>query len=120
MNTDNDNTRRHTMIVEMRVYHCLPGRLPALNQRFSTITLDFWKKYGIKQIGFFTTMVGETNQSLTYFLAWESLAEREQKWNAFQADADWIAKRAETEASGAIVGHIENQLLTPTAYSAMR
>lgn len=108
------------MIVEMRVYHCLPGRLAALNQRFSTITLGFWEKYGIRQIGFFTTLVGPSNQSLTYLLAWDSLVEREQKGNAFQADADWLAKRAAIEADGAIVARIENQFLTPTAYSALR
>ena len=27
------------MIYEMRVYRCLPGRLPALLNRFATITL---------------------------------------------------------------------------------
>ena len=46
------------MIYEMRVYRCLPGRLPALLQRFDTITLKLWEKHGIKQAGFFTTLVG--------------------------------------------------------------
>jgi hypothetical protein len=27
------------MIYELRVYHCVPGRLPDLNKRFETITL---------------------------------------------------------------------------------
>ena len=27
------------MIYEMRVYHCIPGRLPALLKRFDTVTL---------------------------------------------------------------------------------
>ena len=67
------------MIYEMRVYRCLPGRLPALLKRFDTITLKLWEKHGIKQAGFFTTLVGESNQELTYFLAWDSLAEREKR-----------------------------------------
>ena len=50
-------------------------------------------------------------------LAWESLAEREQKWTAFQSDPEWIAKRAETEKDGAIVGDIVNELLAPTGFS---
>jgi hypothetical protein len=108
------------MIVEMRIYHCAPGRLPALNDRFTNITLDFFKKYGIEQIGFFTTIAGPSNHALTYLLKWESLAERETKWNAFQADAEWIAKRAETEAKSPIVERIENHFLTPTAYSTLR
>src|SRR5665647_2979765 len=79
------------MIYEMRVYRCLPGRLPALLKRFETITLKLWEKHGIKTAGFFTTLVGESNQELTYLVAWESLAEREKKWAAFQSDPDWIA-----------------------------
>ncbi len=108
------------MIYELRIYHCAPGRLPALNTRFEQITLKFWEKYGICQAGFWTTLVGPSNQTLTYLLQWESLAERETKWNAFQADPEWIAKRAQTEADGIIVERIENHFLTPTAYSALK
>ncbi|MBC7514660.1 MAG: NIPSNAP family protein [Herminiimonas sp.] len=108
------------MIYEMRVYHCAPGRLPALNNRFETITLKFWEKYGIEPVGFWTTLVGASNQTLTYMLRWESLAERERKWNAFASDSDWIARRAATEAEAIIVERIENTILNPTSYSALR
>jgi hypothetical protein len=101
------------MIYETRVYRCLPGRLPALLKRFETITLKLWEKHGIKQAGFFTTLVGESNQELTYLLAWDSLADREKKWAAFQSDPDWIA-------DGQIVGNIVNQLLVPTAFSSVK
>lgn len=108
------------MIIEMRIYHCAPGRLPALNERFTGITLDFFKKYGIEQVGFWTTLIGPSNQTLTYMLKWDSLAEREQKWNAFQADPEWLTKRAATEAVSTIVERVENHFLAPTAYSALR
>jgi len=108
------------MIVELRIYHCAPGRLPALHERFTSATLGFFEKHGIEQIGFWTTLAGATNQSLTYLLKWESLAERERKWNAFQADPDWIAKRAASEAEKIIVERVENQFLAPTAYSALK
>ena len=108
------------MIVELRTYHCAPGRLPALHERFTGTTLGFFEKYGIKQIGFWTNLTGNTNQSLTYLLQWDSLAEREARWNAFQSDAEWIAKRAASEAQSIIVERIENQFLTPTAYSALK
>ena len=108
------------MIYETRVYRRLPGRLPALLKRFETITLKLWEKHGIRQAGFFTTLVGESNQELTYLLAWESLADREKKWAAFQADPEWIAARAQTEADGQIVGNIVNQLLVPTAFSSVK
>jgi hypothetical protein len=108
------------MIYESRVYRCVPGRLPALLKRFETITLKLWEKHGIKQAGFFTTLIGESNQELTYFLAWESLADREKKWTAFQADPEWIAARAKSEADGQIIGNIVSQLLVPTSFSAVK
>jgi len=108
------------MIVELRVYHCLPGRLPALQDRFKNTTLAFFEKYGIEPIGFWTTLVGESNQSLTYMLKWASLAEREVRWGAFQSDQDWVAKRAASEAQTPIVARIENSFLAPTEFSPLR
>jgi hypothetical protein len=114
------NKESVSMIYEMRVYRCLPGRLPALLKRFDTVTLKLWQKHGIKQAGFFTTLIGQSNQELTYFLAWESLADREKKWTAFQSDPDWISARAKTEEDGQIVDNIVSQLLVPTPFSAVK
>src|ERR1700742_3872009 len=108
------------MIMEMRVYRCLPGRLPALLKRFDTVTVKLFEKHGIRQAGFFTTLIGESNQELTYFLAWESLAEREAKWTAFQSDPEWISARAKSEEDGQIVQNIVNQLMVPTAFSSVK
>ena len=91
------------MIYEMRIYRCVPGRLPALLQRFEKVTLDLWKKLGIRQAGFWTTLIGDSNHELTYLLAWDSLAEREKKWTAFMSDPQWISARAESERDGAII-----------------
>ena len=108
------------MVYEMRQYRCVPGRLPALLKRFETATLKIWEKHGIKQAGFFTTLIGESNQELTYFLSWESLADRDKKWTAFQSDPEWIAARAKTEEDGQIVGNIVSQLLVPTGFSSVK
>jgi len=108
------------MIHELRVYHCVPGRLPNLLKRFETITLPLWDKHGIRQAGFWTVMIGESSQVLYYLLAWESLAERETKWAAFASDPDWLAKKAETEKDGAIVAKVTNEILQPTAFSSVK
>ena len=108
------------MIHELRIYHCVPGRLPDLNKRFETITLKLWEKHGIRPVGFWTTVIGESNNDLTYLLAWESLAEREKKWAAFAADPEWIAKRAESEKDGFILSNITSSFLRPTAFSTVK
>lgn len=108
------------MIYEMRLYRCVPMRLPLLLARFQNVTLKLWEQHGIRQAGFFTTVVGESNNDLTYFLAWESMAEREQKWTAFMNDPEWIAKRAESEKDGPIIANVASQFLTPTAFSSVK
>ena len=108
------------MIHELRIYHCLPGRLPALHERFSKVTLELWKKHGIRQVGFWTAVIGESNQALYYLLEWKDLAEREQRWTAFSTDPEWIEARAESERDGPIVEYFSNAILAPTAYSAIR
>jgi hypothetical protein len=108
------------MLYELRVYHCVPGRLPDLLKRFDTITLGIWKRHGIEQAGFWTVQIGNSNQDLYYLLKWDSLAERERKWNAFQADREWIEKRAETERNGPIVAAVDNSILQPTSFSAVK
>jgi len=82
------------MIYEMRIYTCMPGRLPDLLRRFETVTLAMWEKHGIRQAGFWTTLIGADNNDLTYLLQWESLAERERIWTAFASDPAWIAARS--------------------------
>lgn len=108
------------MIYELRVYSCLPGRLPKLLKRFENKTLGIWGKHNIKPTGFWTVLVGDGNHDLYYMLAWESLAEREQKWNAFQADPEWHQARSESETDGPIIANIKSSFLQPTAFSAMR
>src|SRR3546814_13314101 len=106
------------MIYELRTYECVPGRLPALLKRFETITLGIWERHGIRQAGFWTVLVGESNQTLYYLLAWDSLAEREKKWKAFAADPEWLEKPAPPEAAGAIVAKGSNQMMEATAVSS--
>ncbi len=105
------------MLQELRIYHCAPGKLAAVVQRFDTITLKLFEKHGIRQLGFWTTLIGPSNHDLYYMLEWESLAEREQKWNAFQADSEWQKARAETERNGPLLTSLSNCILTPTSYS---
>lgn len=108
------------MFIEMRVYYCAPARLPALLERFRHTTLGFFEKHKIEPVGFFTTLVGDDNHALTYFLKWDDMAQREARWNAFLADPEWIAKRAASEAQSPIVARIENSFLAPTDFSALR
>jgi hypothetical protein len=107
------------MPYELRVYTTVPGRMANLLARFKDYTVPIWQKYGIIPIGFGTTLIGHSSSELTYILAWNSLADREIKWAAFQRDPEWLRVRDESEKDGPIVASINNQLLSPTDFSAL-
>jgi hypothetical protein len=108
------------MIYELRIYQCVPGRLPALIKRFEDHTLKIWEKHGIRQAGFWTVLIGEGNNDLHYLLAWQSMAEREKVWATFLADPAWIKVREETEKDAPIIANIKSSFLKPTAFSAVK
>jgi hypothetical protein len=93
--------------------------LPDILARFRDHTLKIWERHGIRQAGFWTTLVGPNSNTLTYLLAWEGLAEREAKWNAFIVDPEWLAVRAASEKDGPIVASIANSFLQPTPFSSV-
>ena len=108
------------MIHELRVFHCVPGRLPALLRRFETDTLRLFEKHGIKQLGFWTVAIGDSNNDLFSILQWESLADRERKFGAFLKDPDWLEARRKSEEDGPIEATITNTILVPTALCPLR
>ena len=108
------------MLYELRVYAALPGRMPDLLARFKHHTVSIWQKHGIIPVGFWTTLIGRSTSELTYILAWNSLADREIKWAAFENDKEWLHVRNESEKAGPIVASISNQILSPTSFSALK
>ncbi len=108
------------MIYELRIYHAMPGKLKTLTKRFETTTIKFWDKHGIRPVGFWTSVISGSSNDLYYLLAWQDLAEREAKWNAFQSDPDWIEARAQSEVNGPLYTHITNAILAPTSFSKLQ
>ena len=51
--------------------------------RFAKHTIGFFKKHGIGMLGFWNDEIGTSNQ-LTYILAFDSMADREQKWGTYR------------------------------------
>lgn len=98
----------------------MPGRVSDVLRRFEENVLGIWERLGISQIGFWTVAVGESNLDIYYMLRWNSLGEREEKWEAFRHDSVWADIRKATEKNGAIIQSVRNQLLIPAPFSAVR
>lgn len=102
------------MIRELRIYDCVPGRLPDLIRRFNDHTLALFGKHGIRHSDFLRGK--EDANQLIYFLIWGNMAERDAKFPRFLADPAWIAAREASERSGPITARVTSQFYEPLAF----
>jgi len=107
------------MIYELRVYTAMPGKMPALQARFRDHTCKLFEKHGMKNVGYWTNMIGGKNDELIYILGYEDLAARATCWASFGGDPEWHAARNESEKDGPLVLHVENRILNPTNFSPL-
>lgn len=107
------------MIYEWRVYHIMPGEMPNILARFRDVTMDLFAKHGMRVVGFWTTGIGDSSE-LVYLMAFDSLADRDTKWAAFQSDPDWLKARAKSEEGGPLVARVVNSILRPTDFSPLQ
>jgi hypothetical protein len=63
------------------------------------------------------TIAGPGMPNLTYMLAFDSLADREKKFDAFNSSAEWKSLSTQPQYPLEIVANISNIILSPTAYS---
>ena len=108
------------MLYELRVYECLPDRLPNLHARFANHTMKLFEKHGIKNIGYWVTDVGESNHELTYLVAFEDANQRMEAWANFRSDPERAKVFEDSHRDGLIVKNVRNQILVPTPYSPMQ
>ena len=107
------------MIYELRVYDAVPGKLPALTQRFDKVTMGYFAKHDMQVVGFWTDEVG-TNNRLTYMLAFDDMAHRDRAWAGFRADPERLHIFEESERDGPLVSRIQNTIMRPTGFSPLQ
>ena len=110
------------MIYEMRRYEALPGKLDALNEVMANLAVPLFEKLGMKLVGAWQPVVGDYTNVLMYMLAFESMNERAEKWEAFFKHPDWEKGRAEVAAKhgGPLVSREIHYFLGPTSYSPLQ
>ena len=105
------------MIHELRTYRIPDGRMPDILSRFENTTFGIFERHNIKVVGFWTKK--DVNE-LVYICEFESEDTMNTAWDAFRADPDWTAAKAETEANGPIVSGVSSETLTPTSFSPIQ
>lgn len=108
-------------LYELRIYTCLPNRLPALVTRFKDHTRALFEKQGMTNIAYFTTVEKDQAQAkLVYWVAHKSAESAKQSWDGFRQDTQWIAARDASEKSGKIVEKVESIYMKPTSFSHLK
>src|SRR5438874_2950941 len=113
------NSPQH--IYELRLYHVHEGKADALRDRFGNHTDAIFKRHDMKSVGYWVPKDAPESQNLfVYILEHPSRQEAERNWAAFQADPEWKKVKAESEASGPLVDHIDHYYMDSTSFSALQ
>lgn len=109
-------------IFELRVYesnnfHSLRKKIKMFQDGEAAI----FQRLGMAPVFFGETIVGGKQPNLTYMLAFENLAAREQIWAKFGGDPEWKKLRATPGLADAdIVSNVTNMILRPATGSQIR
>lgn len=106
------------MIVDIRTYTMVPGRLRRFLELYEKEGLPVQVRHQGNPIGYFVTETGPNNQ-VVHLWKYESMADREVRRAALAKDPDWIAYRAKSGQEGN-VQYQENKIAAPTSFSPIK
>ena len=105
------------MIVDLRTYTMVPGRLAAFLELYEKEGMPIQIKHLGKPIGYFVSEIGTLNQ-VVHLWGYESMADRERRRSAMESDPEWIAYRRKSAATGNVQLQ-ENKILKSTSFSPL-
>jgi hypothetical protein len=106
------------MIVELRTYTAKPGQAAEFLKLYEEKALPLQTHYLGGLMGFYTSEIGHLNQ-IVHLWQFESLADRESRRLALEADPAWRAFRAELRSMDVLLD-MHSSILRPTTFSPGR
>ena len=106
------------MILDHRTYDFHPGTMAEWIALYRREGLPVQERHLGRLVGFFTVEIGALNQ-VVFIWAYDSLADRERRREAMEADPDWIAYKKKSGGMGALKQQT-NKILKPAAFSPLR
>ena len=107
-------------VFELRLYHAVPGKMPALESRFRDTTSKLLAKHDLKVVGYWVPADAPGwDNTFIFMLAHPSLEDAKKNWDAMRADPDFQAmlKSEQTEKT---VEKIDSTYMRPTDFSPMK
>ena len=105
------------MIVDLRTYTMVPGRLGAWLKLYESDGYPIHVRHLGKPMGIFTTDVGTLNQ-VVFFWRFESQADREKRREALELDPDWISYLKKSGEAGNVQQQ-ETKIIKATAFPTL-
>lgn len=105
------------MLVDLRTYTMVPGRLKAFLELYEREGLPIQQKHLGNLLGYFVTETGDLNQ-VVHMWGYKDAADREVRRTAMENDPDWITYRKKSADTGN-VQHQTNKLLRSTSFSPL-
>lgn len=106
------------MIFDHRVYTIKPNQLGRFLETYERLALPIQRMYLGEPYSFFVTHIGPLSRAV-HLWKYESLADREQRREAMEADSEWHAYRRVALEEDTIID-MENQILKPVSFFSPR
>ena len=109
-----------TRVFELRIYHAVPGKLPALETRFRDTASKLLAKHGLNAVGYWIPEDAPPwDNTFVYILAHPSREEAKKNWEAFGADPEF-QEVLKSEQANKLVEKVESTYMRPTDFSPMK
>ena len=102
------------MIFDHRVYTARPNKLNAFLKTYEEVGLPMQRQYIGEPFGFFQTHIGELSR-IVHLWGYESLADREARRDAMEADPAWADYRRRVVEEDNLLD-MRNQILKPVSF----
>jgi hypothetical protein len=106
-------------VFELRVYHAVPGRVPALESRFRDTASKLLAKHDLQAVGFWVPEGPPFDNTFVYILAHNSREEAKKNWDAMRADPGF-QEMLKSEQSDKTVEKVDSIFMRPTDFSPMK
>jgi len=107
-------------VFELRVYHAVPGKVPALVSRFRDTASKLLAKHDLKAVGYWVPEdAPASDNTFIYILAHPSREEAKKNWDALRADPAF-QEMAKSEQAEKLLEKVDSTYMQPTDFSPMK
>ena len=107
---------------ELRTYTTNPGKLNALNARFSNHTIQLFEKHGIHNVGYWTPLeTPDSKNTLIYLIHHANRKQADLNWQAFNTDPQWRKVVHQSQTNGKLLEISPERIyLKPMEFSPLK